>query len=140
MSSKSVTMALVGAKAFSVNRMSCRDARFKTKEFKDWYTITREMIINNPNYGELLCLAEDLLDNHKLIISFRMNVAYPENIFTAGNGVISSKTMDCSNVEKPLVDLVIGDIMGINDKRIVLLTSEKCPALDYSIEIVVEVL
>lgn len=140
MSSKSVTMALVGAKAFSINRMSCRDARFKTKDFKDWYAITKEMIVNNPNYGELLCLAEDLLDNPKLTISFRMNVAYPENTFTTGNGVISSKTMDCSNVEKPLVDLVVGDIMGINDKRVVQLVSTKGTAVDYLVGFTVEVL
>ncbi len=68
-----------------------------------------------------------------------MNI-YPPHIFYNRHGQISSKTFDCDNIVKPLVDLIFGQFMGINDKNIVKVVSEKRAGAVQAIDIRVELI
>ncbi len=54
-----------------------------------------------------------------------IDVQYPYHDFYNNLGLISSKTFDCSNVEKPILDRIFGDFMSINDKFVTELHSTK---------------
>lgn len=125
-------------KPFSVNQMSCRDARYKSAAFKDWYVKTRQLILASPQYPDLLIMAEDFqaLKDPRLLME--LHVTYPAGMFHNAQGSISSKTMDVSNFEKPLIDLIVGDLMHLNDKHVVKLISTKSPGAELCIDVHIE--
>lgn len=127
-----VTLAI---EAFSVNRMSARDVRFKTPAYKDWATKVAALLEGQKG---LLRLAA----KHKATggtFSVTIAIEYPEHIFTNAAGEISSKTIDVTNYEKCFVDLVFGDFMGVNDKHITAMNSRKFSgsrhAIHFSLEL-----
>lgn len=134
MSFKSVTMILPNSRAFSINQATGRDARFKSSSYKEWYTILKQQIIAHPEYANLLILAEDFLADETQAIELDYHVQYPADFFKNSKGLISSRTFDVSNTEKLFVDMLLGDIMGINDKYVHKLVSSKGPGDSYALK------
>lgn len=134
MNFKSVTMELKDSRAFSVNQATGRDARFKSTAYKQWYTILKQQIIAHPEYANLLILAEDFLADETQAIELDYHVQYPADFFKNSKGLVSSKTYDVSNTEKLFIDMLVGDIMGINDKYVHKLVSSKGPGDAYALK------
>lgn len=80
----------------------------------------------------------DLLKEHEALIHmannwklhggvFHIGICnnYPRYIYYNKQGQISSKTFDCDNILKPLIDVIFGKFMKVNDKHIVLIRSSK---------------
>jgi Holliday junction resolvase RusA-like endonuclease len=115
---------ILPVKAFSINQMSCRDARFKTSAYKDWATAVLQYIRDLDNYKTLL----DIAAEHKAkngTFSIKIIVHYPFHEFFNKSQQVSSKTIDVTNFEKPLVDLIFKDIMELNDKYVTEMLSRK---------------
>jgi hypothetical protein len=100
--------------AFSVNKMTYRDVRFKTAEYKDWATAVLQMLSEEKDLVDMAARFDDTKDAFLVEVC----VEYPKHVFYNKAGSISSKTVDCTNVGKPLIDLIFRDTMGINDKHI----------------------
>lgn len=101
--------------AFSVNKMTYRDVRFKSAEYKDWASKVLYMLGEEKSLVDLAHEFDEKL--HAFVVA--VIVEYPKHVFYNKAGAISSKTVDCTNVGKPLVDLIFGQTMGINDKHII---------------------
>lgn len=123
-------------KPFSINQMNCRDARFKTQAYRDWAT---EVLARLDEHKELHELA---LDHQASGGTFEVELVaeFPEHVFYNKDGAVSSKTIDCSNFEKPLIDLVFGHTMDVNDKFITKLISSKRPGAAYGIKMTIRLL
>lgn len=111
-------------KAFSVNKMSARDVRFKTSEYKAWATAVLTHLREMEEFKRLMKMAEDFRARGGYFeVWFCYN--YPHHEFYTKNGIISSKTIDMSNGAKPLLDLIFGETMEVNDKFVTKLTESK---------------
>lgn len=69
--------------------------------------------------------------------SFEIKIVciYPRHVFYNQAGQISAKTFDLSNVEKPILDLLINTHMGLDDRFVTRLMSEKKVGPTHAIEI-----
>lgn len=130
-----VNLDLPNQMAFSINAATCRDARFKTVAFKDWYSKIKANIQMNGNYKSLLDFAETFKQDNNQSIEIEIDIYYPNWVFYTSKGTISSKTFDVSNTEKILIDLLLVDMLQINDKNVTKLISSKQPAKGYGINI-----
>lgn len=116
--------------AFSINKSTYTDKRHKTQAFRNW-----EQQFNiwlGSHVGELCKLQGPTF-------AIEMNFEYPRDMFYNKGGVISSKTFDLSNVEKPIQDLIF-KAMDKNDKLIVSLNSLKYPGCTHAIHIRIQCL
>lgn len=130
-----VNLNLPDQMAFSINAATCRDARFKTVAYKDWYSKIKASIQMNGSYKSLLDFAETFKQDNHQSIEIEIDIYYPNWLFYTSKGTISSKTFDISNTEKILIDLLLVDILQINDKNVTRLISSKHPAKAYGINI-----
>lgn len=121
-------------KCFSVNQMSSRDQRFKTKEFKDWHL---EISTRLSDVKELQDVA-DMYKAHGGAFLIWIEVVYPHHIFFNKSKQISAKTIDVSNFEKPLIDVLFRDTLGVNDLNIVQCVSSKRAGASWYIDIKLE--
>lgn len=108
-------------KAFSVNAYHFRDKRHKTPEARAWEASVQEALVEHK---VLIDMADKWRTNGG-VFHVELDFIYPPHIFYTKGGYISSKTFDLSNIEKPLIDQVFGDIMDVNDKLITRLVSRK---------------
>jgi Holliday junction resolvase RusA-like endonuclease len=122
---------LLPIKAFSINQMSCRDARFKTPEYKDWATKVLYMLDEHKALVDMGKQHSELGGEFHVEIS----ATFPPHVYRNQQGAISSKTIDCSNFEKPLIDIIFDKCMHVNDKYISRLVSSKCAAANYGIHV-----
>jgi len=111
--------------------MSCRDQRFKTSEYKDYAT-------------EVLYRLDALKELQEMRLAFEesggtftveLTALYPPHVYYNKNGTISAKTIDCSNFEKPVIDLIFGGTMNVNDKNIDCLISKKAAGATYGLDV-----
>jgi hypothetical protein len=124
-------------KVFSINQMSARDQRFKTAAYKDWATAILQHLQNMAEYKELLDMGADFKANGgHFFVSF--TAFYPPHVFYTKQGAISSKTVDCTNFGKPLLDLIFGDTMDVNDKNVVECTERKAAGASFFIKVTIE--
>lgn len=119
-------------KPFSVNAMTYRDTRFKTAEFKSWANEVRNLL---EEHKPLLDMAMDFKDASQADFEVQITVLYPQHIFFNKLGQISAKTMDVSNIEKPLIDIIFKDFMDVDDRHIWKLISTKEPGANQRIDI-----
>lgn len=121
--------------AFSVNNYHYRDKRHKTSEAKAWET---GVISQLNEVKELSAIADDwrLYGGY---FELDINCIYPAHVFYTQSGEISGRTFDCSNVEKPLQDLIFKQL-GINDKLVKRLVSEKSVGTHYCIDITIRLI
>jgi predicted SpoU family rRNA methylase len=123
------------SKAFSVNAYSYRDKRHKTAEARAWEA---QMLILLDEHSKALGEMADDWKKHGGCFRAHITVLFPPHIFYNRDGAISSKTFDLTNIEKPIIDLIFGQIMEINDKTLVQVISEKLPGPLYAIEVSLE--
>ncbi len=122
--------------AFSVNKMTYRDVRFKSAEYKEWATRVLHLLSEEKGLVDLAAQFDD--SKHAFAVS--VIVEYPQHIFYNKAGAISSKTVDCTNVGKPLIDLIFGDTMEINDKYITHYSESKRPGALSRLVITIELI
>ncbi len=117
-------------KAFSVNAYTYSDKRHKTSEAKAW---EKQILEQLNEVKELSAIADEWRLSGGYFI-LQIAIFYPSYLFYTQTGEISGKTFDCSNVEKPLQDLIFKQ-MGLNDKLVKRLVSEKSASTHHCIEI-----
>ncbi len=121
-------------KAFSINKMHYRDQRFKTAEYKDWATKVLHLL---SEIKELYDMGGDWQRSGG-VFAVEFEFVYPAYIYYNKSKQVSSKTFDLSNVEKPLLDLIFGDTMEVNDRNVVKLVSSKRAGAMYAINVSIE--
>lgn len=119
---------------FSINAYRYRDQRFKTKEAKAWEIEVLELLKNVPG---LPIIAEQWRTDGG---GFRLwiEVVYPYYMFYNKAKQISAKTMDVTNFEKPLVDLIFQKTMEVDDRFLIECHSSKTPSSISCIKIRLE--
>ena len=116
--------------AFSINRMSSRDLRYKTAAYKDFATQVLYVLQSVPGLAEMG--AKHALEGGEFHVE--LTATYPPATFRNKQNELSSKTVDCSNFEKPILDLIFGDTVGVNDKHVTRLISSKRAGTSLTIE------
>lgn len=128
-----VTFELLG-KGFSVNAAYYASRKIKTQACRDWEQV---MLHQLDDIKDLVDLADTYRETGG---SFFIEIVheYPHHIFFNKQGTISSKTFDCSNVEKLLIDLIFGRTLGIDDKNITELVSKKRVGAQHCIKVKIQ--
>jgi len=131
-------------KGFSINSFYTANRRFKTSAAREW-TITVQHFLKDSKIQKKLENLRDYFNPQKHVFEITLKFYYPKNKLFSSTGGISSKSFDCSNVEKPLIDILFlpkyfeeTPNLNIDDKYIVKLLSEKKISRDnksYYIEI-----
>lgn len=116
-------------KPFSVNSMYYATRKVKTKEYRAW----EEQVLAQLKHVQGLEALKEFKN-----FTFEMHVEYPEHIFYNSKGEISSKTVDKSNDEKALIDVIFGQYLNLNDKYIVRLVSGKYAGAGHAIHVLIE--
>lgn len=121
---------------FSINSATYGDARTKTREYFDWSAQVFHQLSSTVNQEKLKEL-RDLFDESKHSFKISIKVVYPKDQFITKQNILSSRSIDCSNFEKLLVDLFFDKQffdrphprgcpnINQNDKHIVALYSSK---------------
>lgn len=125
---------LLPIKAFSVNRYTYRDKNFKSRDACDWETQVCALLNEHKALYEL---ADDW-KKHGGSFRVSMTFVYPHHVFYNKAGAISAKAFDLSNVEKPLLDMLFRETMGVDDRFVTELVSRKRAGGMYAIEVELE--
>lgn len=120
--------------AFSVNAYRYRKNFVKTAEAREYEEKILYMLEEHKGLREL---AEDFKGGDEIHV--KLTFTYPKHVFHNQAGHVSSKTFDLSNVEKPLLDLIINNYMNLDDRHVTKLTSEKRIGSNYTIEVTLEI-
>lgn len=133
-------------KPFSVNQMYGAK-KFRTVAYTNWIQELLSCLSTSDNLLKLKTLRESF-DIKKHYYSVELLVFYPRNVFINKKGEISTKTQDCSNFEKSLIDVLFlpkyfetVENLNIDDKYIAELLSKKMASEDGSqyIEVSIEI-
>lgn len=116
-------------KAFSLNKYRYGHSPHKTKEAREYEEDVLQRLKEIP---ELTVMSEKWHGTIEVELVF----TYPSAVFYNAKGHISAKTYDLSNVEKPLLDLIINRHMGLDDRFVTKLVSSKGPGEAYSIKVI----
>lgn len=119
-------------KPFSVNAYHYRDKRHKTQEARDWEANLLRLL---EEHSKRL---QELAEDYKRMggcFYIAISAIYPPHIFYNKQRQISSRTLDVTNFEKPIVDVIFGQVMGVNDKVVVECLSRKAAGPFYAINI-----
>jgi hypothetical protein len=137
---------LIPYKPFSVNAMSFRDKRFKTTEYKEWhYKVQNHLKCEKSQ--EAFARMRDFFDPSKHYYSVKLTFYYPQHILFTEYGKLSANAHDCSNIEKPIIDILFlpshfkdCNNLNIDDKYIADMHSRKRATDDYLMEVDFEIL
>lgn len=123
-------------KPFSINRMFCRDISHKTADYKDWERAAVLALAQKVPQAAMAAFRQQFdASQHGIVV--RMHFQIPEDILITKAGLLSSRAMDITNVEKPLLDILclpkfhvqsapFGCLnLNIDDKYVLRLTSTK---------------
>lgn len=96
---------IIPMKSISNNSISQRDQRFKSDSFKDWMPKICAHLRKENNSKTLTDLRENFnfKKNYAIV---KMTMYYPEEVFFTKGGWISKYTIDKSNDEKALLDIL----------------------------------
>lgn len=89
----------------SVNAMHYRDKRFKSAKCKQWETMVLLALTSEQSQQEMKNIRESYKQGVHCF-KVHLTAVYPVNHFFTKSGIVSNKTLDCSNWEKPIVDLL----------------------------------
>lgn len=134
---------ILNSSPFSINRMTYRDKRQKTEDFKQWvYGIEEELRLERNQKS--LKLLRDYFDPKLHYYSVSLTFYYPAHLIFTKDGYMSAKAHDCSNIEKPLIDIIFlpqykVENLEIDDKYIADLHSRKRPLEGHCIEVELEI-
>lgn len=121
-------------KAFSVNAYYYKTRNFKTPAACEWETL---VCAHLDRIQQLKVLAADWKAKPGVFV-VHMTFVYPMHVFFNRAGAVSAKAFDLSNVEKPLLDMIFRECMGVDDRFVTELTSRKRAGADYGIEVCLE--
>ena len=136
---------------FSINKMSFRDKRYKTPEAQKWSKSIFIELNSEENQSQLE-LIRTVFDPKKHAYNIDMQFFYPPHILFTKAGLVSAKSHDLSNVEKPLIDLLFlpkyFDLkvpygvknLNVDDKYILNLSSSKRISNNHKIIITLSIL
>jgi len=141
-----IKLILNSIKPFSVNSAYWKN-RKHNKACKEWKVTVLEALNSLHNASQMKSLVQ-VFDCSLHALYATITVFYPTKIFFIQGdqgknpkGSISSKTMDLTNTEKLLVDLVFNHTLNIDDRYISDLKSEKRPSKEgYRTEIVISLI
>ncbi len=122
-------------KPFSVNAYRCRDQRFKTAEAQDWETQVKYML---EEYAKSFNEMKQDFETYGGQFYVTIEVYYPHHVFYNKARAISAKTIDITNFEKPLVDMIFRESLGVDDRFITRLVSTKETGVQQFINIKIE--
>ncbi len=125
-----VSFVLAG-KGFSINAAYYATRKIKTQAAKAWEAQISEQL------NEVKLLSDLAYEWQERGGTFEVELIheYPYHVFYNKQKQISSKTFDCSNVEKLLLDLIFGGALDINDKYVTRLISEKRVGAQHCIKV-----
>src|SRR5690349_15070469 len=128
----------IKSKPFSINAATYSDARTKTASYREWQAQVFHQL-NNSQDLETFKAVKEQFDEEKNSLEVSMTCYYPRKVFVNKEGKLSSRTTDCSNFEKLLLDLLFDrqyydkpspygcKNLNLNDKHVVALNSKKLP-------------
>jgi len=140
-------------KAFSVNKTHYKNKRIKTTAFREWtYNIFYELYHCKENQAALKDLRENF-DPATQAFTTHIKYIMPEEIAVTKAGYLSSKAMDLTNIEKPLIDIIFLPVhnsytppqgcpnINQDDKFIIRQSSEKAISSDgkHRLEVTIEI-
>jgi Holliday junction resolvase RusA-like endonuclease len=118
-------------KAFSVNAYHYRDKRHKTQEARAWEEEVKFLL---DEHKPLLDIAAEHIKLGGEFVVY-LTFSYPKHIFYNKIGQVSAKTYDLSNVEKPILDLIFKETMGVDDRFVTQIVSAKRPGASFAIDV-----
>jgi Holliday junction resolvase RusA-like endonuclease len=121
-------------KAFSVNAYYYSNRNIKTKEAREYEALVLQLL---EEYKALHDMALQFNEQGGEF-SIEICIEYPQHIYFNKSGKISAKTFDVTNVEKPIVDLIMNRFMNIDDRFLVSCKSTKRAGAMHKINIVLE--
>ena len=102
--SESVTF-LLNCPAFSINKLYYATKKSRTQDARNWSALVfQEMAM--PYNNQQLMKFKGLYDPKTMAIGLNLTFRFPEAILFNKSGTLSSRAPDCSNIEKPLQDLL----------------------------------
>ena len=135
-------LILNGGKGFSINSAYYRKSFAKTVECRRWESIILAKL-TTPGNREILSRLRESSNISKFGYGIYIKYEIPAENFWNQKMTISRKSMDLSNVEKLLIDLIFGDAkvgIGVDDTNIVQLVSEKHPSTTYRITVQIKLI
>lgn len=126
------------ARPFSINATSHRDKRYSTVAYLEWQEAILQKLLEHKGPLDKMSAKAKMAGKSTFSIDFCFK--YPPEIYYNKQGLISSKTIDISNCEKTLLDVIFAGVLDINDKRVTALNSTKCSSSHYAISIKIELL
>lgn len=131
------TLILSGVKPYSINNAYYKKTFTMTAECRVWRKTVIKALKSKENQQVMDEIRETFFSAiHGLVVKIRFGIPY--STYWTQKGDINSKSMDLSNVEKLLIDIICderfyerGEIRNcnVNDKYILNLISEKTPSL-----------
>lgn len=140
---------VIDSKAFSLNKYLTGNGRFKSQDAVQWEASVIHKL-SNPEFLEQFKEFADKFDRTQHRFEVELICYYPRTIFYTKKGEVSGRTFDCSNVEKPIIDILFGEsyynkshpygLKNINsdDRAICDLISRKRPADEHRVEVTIK--
>ena len=141
----------IHCKPFSVNSMYYSQRNIKTADCREW-TAQILFALNAEAPTKAMEALRSYFDPKKHVYRVAFTFRYPKHLYFTKNGDISSRTMDCTNVEKPLLDILFSTQyfnkpcpdgaanLNTNDRYVASCYSCKLPAEVHSIDIELEII
>lgn len=122
-------------KPFSINNYHYRDKRHKTADARDW---ERQVDIQLQSHLTAFAdIAAAYKNKPTAYFVLNLHAYYPPQSFFTQSGEVSGRTVDSSNWEKPMQDMLF-KALGLNDKLVKRLVSEKSPGSHHYIEVTIK--
>lgn len=111
---------IIYSEPFSINSYHYRDKRHKTADARAWEAKIAEQLVKQHR----LTMMADVWRKNGGYFVMHCTAMYLKNVFYTQSGQISGRTIDITNWEKPLQDMIF-KFMDLNDKLVKKLISEK---------------
>lgn len=146
------SFVLSNLKPFSINAAYCTqgNSRIKTQAFREWQTeVFFQLDLPEPKAA--LKELREYFDETKHCFHIMLTVFYPKEQFYTKKGLISARTQDVSNWEKPLIDCIFlpkhfntpvpygCENLNIDDKFLTRCVSEKSVSEESAFEIWIQI-
>lgn len=105
---------VLNVKPFSINAIHYRDGKRKTVEAREWECTIFNALSTTKHLADMKEL-KTAFDPLRHGFAIKLTCYYPEIMYKTKLGNISSKTMDITNWEKPLVDVLFLDKYSLYD-------------------------
>lgn len=105
---------VLNVKPFSINQIHYRDGKRKTVEAKEW-ECTVFNALSSPDCVQAMKDLREAFVQTKHGFAVKLTCYYPAHIYKTQAGFISAKTIDTTNWEKPLVDLIFLEKYSLYD-------------------------